>query len=247
MVLYHLLEITPIYLNSMGAYIKKSDRDKPWAKRLEVKKREIKNINIKSIFRIYCEGQNTEPEYFKSFPINTENKVEEVIGLGRSKTSLVEKVLELLSIGQFLRGQNDYDENRQLWVVFDFDKKGEHNENEDYENAIRLANENDINVAYSNDAFELWFVLHYKFLDATLTRKEYYEFLSSEFGINYEKHGKEKEFAKSIYLVLREGQQRALQNAIRLHSDCSDRNFCDQNPCTTVYKLVEELNKCIKT
>jgi len=227
-------------------YIKKTDKEKPWAKKLEVKKRELKNIEIKSLFRIYCEGKNTEPIYFRSFPVNTETRVEEVIGLGRSKTSLVEKVIELLRDGQFLNGQNEYDENRQLWVVFDFDKKDEDNESEDYNTAIRLAQEHEINVAYSNDAFELWFVLHFKYLDSILTRKEYYEFLSDEFSINYEKHGKENDFAKSIYQLLKPSQNKALQNAIKLHKSFTDGNYCNHNPCTTVYKLVEELNKCLK-
>ena len=42
----------------------------------------------------------TEPEYFKSFPVNTETKVE-AIGIGRSKTALVEKALELLRITSY--------------------------------------------------------------------------------------------------------------------------------------------------
>jgi RloB-like protein len=230
----------------MTSYIKKSDQNKPWAKRLEAKKREIKSIDIRSIFRIYCEGQNTEPNYFDSFPVNTETKIEEIIGLGRSKTSLVEKVIELLKDGNFLLGQSEYDENRQIWVVFDFDKRNDKGEDVDFNNAIKLAISNNINVAYSNDSFELWFILHFNYNDAILTRNEYYEILSEHFNINYEKHGKEKEFSKSIYNMLLQNQDQALKHAKKLHESYEDESYCTHMPCTTVYLLVQELNKCLK-
>ncbi|WP_372776773.1 hypothetical protein [Mangrovibacterium sp.] len=86
------------------AYIKPTDRKKAWAVRQMPQDRELKNLDIRNLFRIYCEGENTEPEYFKSFPVNTETKVE-AIGIGRSKTALVEKALELLSKDQLLKRQ----------------------------------------------------------------------------------------------------------------------------------------------
>ncbi|RZJ72101.1 MAG: RloB domain-containing protein [Flavobacterium sp.] len=122
----------------------------------------------------------------------------------------------------------------------------ENNEDQDFNTAIRLAQHKGINVAYSNDAFELWFILHLNFTDTALTRHEYYESLSKFFGFNYEKFGKEKDFAKSIYKILQEYQPKAIQNAERLHLKHGDDNFCKHNPCTTVYQLVLELNKCLK-
>ena len=66
------------------AYVKKTDQKKPWALRTSNVKRVSREFEVRNIFLIYCEGENTEPEYFKSFPINTETKVT-AIGLGRSK------------------------------------------------------------------------------------------------------------------------------------------------------------------
>lgn len=40
----------------------------------------------------------------------------------------------------------------------------------DFNRAIVLAQEKGFKVAYSNDAFELWFILHYQLLEAQLTR-----------------------------------------------------------------------------
>lgn len=65
-------------------------------------------------FLIICEGENTEPQYFKSFPLG--NASVENYGTGASKTALVNQVLETLA--------SDADAGRkEVWVVFDFDIK----------------------------------------------------------------------------------------------------------------------------
>ena len=227
------------------AYIKPTDRNKAWAVRQMPQGRELKSLEIRNLFRIYCEGENTEPEYFRSFPVNTETKVE-AIGLGRSKTALVEKAIELLSKDQLLKRQKNYDPDRQLWVVFDYDIRHEVNEAFDYSQAIELAHRNGMHVAYSNDSFELWFVLHSRYHNTAITRKEYYEILSSELNCNYEEEGKTKEFARSLYQIFLTRQKDAIQNARRLYEDNRHLNFHDQNPCTTVFQLVEQLNKCLR-
>ena len=45
--------------------IKKTDENKPWARR-EITRNETRIRQAKNVFLIYCEGENTEPEYFKS-------------------------------------------------------------------------------------------------------------------------------------------------------------------------------------
>ncbi|MCF8363453.1 MAG: RloB family protein [Prolixibacteraceae bacterium] len=224
---------------------KPKDLKTPWKQRELRNKREITKREKRNLFRIYCEGENTEPEYFKCFPVNTETNVY-AIGLGYSKTSLVKKVISLLKEDKMLVRQNNYDPDRQLWVVFDFDKRGDINEKQDFNNAIELANRNNVNVAYSNDCFELWLILHDKYQAAAITRFEYYQMLSDKFNCNYEKDGKSINFAKSLYSIYLSGQSRAIQNAERLLNDKADLPFADQNPCTTVFKLVQELNKCLK-
>ncbi|MGD9993955.1 MAG: RloB family protein [Salinivirgaceae bacterium] len=227
------------------AYIKPTDKNKAWAQRTMTNKRELRQFDIRNLFRIYCEGENTEPEYFRSFPVNTETRVE-AIGLARSKTSLVKKAIELLEKDELLKGRENYDSDRQLWVVFDYDTRGLANEAADFNKAINLAEQKGINVAYSNDSFELWFVLHYQFTDNALTRKEYYDILSGKLNCNYEQDGKTKDFAKALYAIYLPQQQQAINHANRLYEQMQHKTYADQNPCTTVFKLVMELNKCLK-
>jgi hypothetical protein len=218
--------------------IKKTDKEKDWNRRQNIA-RPMRDIAIKNTFLIYCEGENTEPEYFKSFPVTTETKVE-AIGLGSSKTALIEKILKLV--------EDKREDNQEIWAVFDRDvnytnrKDGD----KDFDNAIKLAEKNNIKCAYSNDCFELWFILHEKFHQAALHRNQYYEWLSLRLGLNYEKDGKGIEFAKSLYQIFESKIGIAIQNAKNLHETHKHINPCEQNPCTTVYKLVESLKKNLR-
>jgi RloB-like protein len=198
-----------------------------------------RNIAIKNTFLIYCEGENTEPEYFKSFPVRTDTDVK-VIGLGRSRTALVEKVIEFID-------KIERDDNQQIWVVFDRDVRPDVKQgNKDFNDAITLASKNGIKCAYSNDCFELWFLLHYDYLESALHRNQIYEKLSDKLGFNYEKAGKSKDFVIGLYSLFSDEISNAIRNAKKLHKSHSDKEYHLQNPCTTVYQLVEALNENLR-
>jgi hypothetical protein len=220
-------------------YVKPTDKDKDWSKRQNAVRSE-RDIVIKKTFLIYCEGVNTEPEYFESFPVTTETKVE-AIGLGRSRTALVEEVIELIA-------KIEIDADQEIWVVFDRDVKYDNKDqgDKDFNNALNLAKNNGIKCAYSNDCFELWFILHDDYVETAFYRTQIYSKLSEKFGFNYEKHGKGEEFAKSLYPMFLDRLPYAIRNAKRLHSVHSDKEYHLQNPCTTVYQLVEALNENLR-
>jgi hypothetical protein len=221
--------------------VKKTDRGKAWNKKLtKTKPPHIETRSKAKSFYIVCEGMNTEPEYFKSFPLG--NAQVESFGLGQSKTKLVESVIELLTSDESLK-------EKEVWVVFDMDINHEHanQQKEDYNRAIELAHKNNINVAYSNDTFELWFVLHYQYIDTPWNRGQFFERLSELWGCNYSKDGKAKAFCESIYQMLLEdehaNQEKAIYRAKKIHDEQAHLVFSDRNPCTTVFQLVQELNQ----
>lgn len=216
--------------------IKRTDlkADKPWLKKVATFKYSVETIEKKKRFLIVCEGQ-TEELYFKSFPILAAEV--KPIHQGCSKSYLVECVAD------YLDGEN-YDE---IWCVFDMDYKADVNgQFEDFDNAIRAANEAGYKCAYSNDAFELWFVLHYQFIDQQQLRTFFYKTLSKYWGLNYEKSGKQRVFNLSIYKRLLEDlnadQSFAIENATKLFESQKNKIYHLQNPVTTVYMLVKELN-----
>jgi len=215
-----------------------TDIGKAWNRKPETKRLRVESIDKKKSFLIICEGENTEPEYFKSIPVG--NATVDSYGLGQSKTALVKSVLEVLK-------KNKEAREKEVWVVFDMDLKEDQysQQKEDYNRAIDLAQSNKIQVAYSNDAFELWFLLHYQYLDSKLKRHQYYEKLSEYWQCNYEKEGKNINFCRKIYTLLEEDkdadQSRASKNAEKLLTDQLHLPYSDQNPCTTVFRLIRAL------
>lgn len=208
---------------------------KPWLKKKGISKYRVDTIDLKRTFLIICEGQ-TEEMYFKSFPVVTANV--KPYPMGCSKSSLVECTKAIVA-------DESYDE---VWCVFDMDVKPDVvGQYEDYNNAIMEAQRNGFYTAYSNDAFELWFVLHYQYIDQQHLRTFYYETLNNRFGLDhYEEDGKKRAFAATIYGKLLKHQPTALRNAHRLYEEVKDRTFHLQNPVTLVYQLVMKLNEHLR-
>ena len=221
--------------------IKKSDKSKPWYRqRIKMQPYDTEKSERNKVFLIICEGQNTEPEYFKSFPVVTATV--ESYGTGTSRLKLVEQVIEI---------KKSEEGEKEIWVVFDMDIQRDNAAQlkADFDGAINLARQHEIKVAYANDAFELWFLLHYMYFENQWTRREYYQKLSNLWDLNYEKSGKSLVFCKRIYQRLMNDenadQNTAIRNARTLLEKQSTLKFSEQNPCTTIFKLVEELNNYI--
>lgn len=109
--------------------------------------RKVNTRELRQRFLIVCEGEKTEPNYFRSFRV-PRNVIEiDIQGVGKNPSKLVNKAKQL-------QEQEEYD---QVWCVFDRDSWAP----EDFNNAIQNAIKLGFNVAYSNEAFELWYVLHF--------------------------------------------------------------------------------------
>lgn len=205
-------------------------------------KEEIKEEQ--KLFLIICEGINTEPEYFKGFPVPSKSVI--IQGGKNSKNSLVDYAINLKNSGEYA--------GREIWCVFDYDIKPDEAETQpnDFNSSIIKAYANGLNVAWSNDAFELWFALHYNEIEVAITRREIYRILKVEWGLKrFSAEAKKINFCQSHYI--RHGgdkselQKLAIRRARKLHQAYNDRkDFSNHNPCTTVYLLVEELNKYLK-
>jgi hypothetical protein len=209
---------------------------------------EVEKFNPKKSFLIICEGKNTEPLYFQKFPVSKvvhQNPV--LIEGGRnSKTTLVEYALKIKDLKKYV--------GREVWCVFDYDIKPDEaaTQPQDFNNAITKAESHGMRVAWSNDAFELWFVLHYQKLDVHLTRHELFPILKDKWNLDsFSRHAKTQKFCKEHYErhggTGSELQKLAITRSKELHSKYIGReDYAKHSPCTTVYLLVEELNKNLK-
>jgi hypothetical protein len=218
----------------MGKPIKLSDRKKEWY--LRSRKSEVRRLDAlaeRERVLIVCEGEKTEPNYFKAIKAELPRHVVEVElhGEGDNTLGLVEKAQVLRDE----RAGGDYPFD-QVWVVFDRDSFPA----DDFDNAITKAQNDNIKTAWSNEAFELWYVLHFEYRNTAMPRTEYQEKLSTLIGRRYAKN------APDMYQVLAVtgNQASAIKWAQRLHKAVTDNHItpANANPCTTVYQLVEVLN-----
>jgi len=204
---------------------------------------------IKIFFLIVCEGKKTEPNYFNKFKRKSGNIIVEIDceGKGYNTVKVVEEAIRI-------RNKNPKAYNR-VWAVFDKDSFPA----KDFNSAIKKAKANDIGCAWSNEAFELWYLLHFQYRNTGMERKEYQTAIEDEINKNWKNKRKPFKYAKNAtdtYDILQKygNQKQAIEWAQQLTLQYTNERFATHNPRTQVYKLVKqligqdnELNEEIKT
>ncbi len=194
-------------------------------------RRSVDRRELRQRFLIVCEGTKTEPNYFRGFRVPSAVIEVEIRGEGMNTISLVEKATYLARQAKLDSAAYD-----QVWCVFDRDEFPEQH----FRDALALAKRRGIKVAYSNEAFELWFVLHFHYVCTGMSRTQYCEKLDDLLPTKYQKNCKE------MYSLLEEKQPIAIQNAEMLMQEYKPgADPVKNNPSTTVHLLVNELNRFI--
>ncbi len=102
------------------------------------------------VLLILCQGEVTEVEYFRHFELATATV--EAVGRAYDPEKLVEEALTRREAAR--RARQPYD---QVWCVFDKDDT----EPGRFHAAIQRAQAMGVHVAYSNQCFEFWLLLHF--------------------------------------------------------------------------------------
>jgi len=220
--------------------------------KLEREKKLIKEYSDSLL--IVCEGGQTEPNYFKSF--QTSGVKIKIIGKGKNTTSLVNDAIK-----EWKKSATEGIFFERLWCVFDRDDFPQEYYNQAFESVIteeerlnhryrsKTGRNISIKIAYSNEAFELWFLLHFDYHTTGYKRHQYKKLLSKRLNKKYKKND------PNIYndlLILAQktnniqGQNFALKNALKLRKRNKINNSHNINPSTSVDQLVIELNKHLK-
>lgn len=214
---------------------------KRYARQEQKRKQDVRNKRM--YYLIVCEGAKTEPNYFEGLKQDLPKGVLtayqiDIEGTGRNTQSLVEEAERLKKEYEINTGRKI----DKLWVVFDRDSF----EAASFNNTINYCAARSIGCAWSNEAFELWYLLHFHYYNNAIGRKDYQDlieenlqhFLGSDY--RYQKNSAE------MYTSLREhgSIEVAMRNAKNLENNFTGRlDYANHNPCTMVYKLVEELLK----
>lgn len=188
---------------------------------------------------IVCEGENTEPSYFRQFRLSSATI--KAVGEGYNTISLVSRA-------QQLSKEQDYD---QVWCVFD---KDDFHDN-DFNNAIAMAQSMEFGVAYSNQAFEYWIILHFEDHQGGGMHRSAYENKINGYlkplGVQFD--GNSKMITEEIFSILEEVDPKAqtprielaISRAKRIYDSLTHHSPAKEESSTAVYLLVEEILKYI--
>lgn len=201
----------------------------------------------KPVMLIYCEGVNTEPSYFNKFKLTSMDV--KSFGEGRNTLSLVERA-------KAFSDKRNYD---QIWCVFDADPKPDNPKQlENFNSAVLLAKKYGFGLAYSNQAFEYWLILHFEdHQGGSLDRKEYGDKINgyiNDMGVSYDYDG-DKLVNQNLFDLLntvvktdKEGKEFtrtdiAIARAERIQEQLDNTNPGKEESSTTVHDLVKILRK----
>jgi len=212
-------------------------------KSIKDSKKSNRRVNIKKLRQfilIVCEGIKTEPNYFETIknklPKGSIDKLT-IFGTGKNTISLIDEAVLYVDTRR-KSVQPNFD---QVWIVFDRDSFTK----EQVNTACLRIQELGFNSAFSNEAFELWYILHFEYLDSKIDRKAYIQYLNKIF--KKLKLGKYTKNSNSMYDILEQSgnQENAItygRKLLKLHEESTPY---DSKPSTRVFLLIEELNKYI--
>lgn len=188
------------------------------------------------------EGAETEPNYLNGLvDVICQNYGEaarrqfKIIGEGNNTLYLLQKAEAYQ--------QNEGDEYQHIWIIYDKDDFPP----DDFDNTVNRCQalnkrfqaegrEIQYHAIWSNQCIELWFLLHFNYLDTDIDRDQYRAILSDKLGRHYEKNDEE------ILDALLPRTDRAIQNAKKLMEKYDEGEPpSPKAPGTNFYELVEHL------
>lgn len=193
---------------------------------------------------VWSHTERAEIEYFQDF----KNYLKTPLLMPKrdilwTPQELLEKIVEW-------KKANIYeDDNDQVWCIFDVDDfyKKEKDRN-DLLKAIKNAMNNNIKIAYTNECFELWILLHFEVPTGAVLRGNDME---KKIQQVFKKNGA-GEFKKNqkIFQTLLPFQAQAIKNAQKLLSNYENIDWNKVlsekgNPSTSIHFLIKEINRLI--
>ena len=187
---------------------------------------------------IVCEGTKTEPNYFEKAIQDINTNIEDkyrlkvkVVGKGVSTKSLVKATDLQIKIDKYSNSVIPYG---KIFVVFDKDSFSD----DDFDDTIKMCEDNGYIPLWSNQAFEYWFLLHFNYVEGKIHRTQYASKLNEYFkssGLNYKYKKNDKEIFNKLckYGSL----ENAIKRAKKIHTSFGDTHPSEQESATTVYKF----------
>lgn len=190
----------------------------------------------RQVFTIVTNGKETECNYFSQLKQRSIYKIQ-LIFENADPYGLVE------------RAKREKENSNQVWIVFDIDRFHEEGK---LVPALNLAKKENINVAFSNLAFEVWLISHFEKCSKHMTTAEHITKLNrllkdNNYGAEYSKS--DEKLLKKLFIPKyadavtnsKAVYQTRLRDFREEYGPDSNPPVWEWNSCTTVFKLIEAL------
>lgn len=193
---------------------------------------------------IWSHTEKAEIEYFQEF----KNQLKTSLLMPGKKTLRTPHGL-LMEIITWKKNNINEDDGDQVWCIFDVDDFYKDSKKELLK-AIKEAKANKIKIAYINECFELWILLHFEKPTTAITRGKDIErriqkaFKKNNLGV-FKKNQK-------VFQILFPFQSKALENSKKLLTTSYEKIDWELilsekgNPSTTIHLLIEEIKELIE-
>jgi len=192
------------------------------------RKKQTEARNVRRIL-ILCEDSKSSRDYFASFPHDKTLVEIDCIGTGMNTDSLMENAIKRAT-----KARQEGSPYERVWVVFDRDSFPLENFNRTFDLA---QSHKEITACWSNECFELWYLLHFQYRDTGIGRADLEKEVSKLIGKKYDKTD------QSIRSLLKKHEETALKNAKKLSYENAINGDPRRNPSTLIHELVEALLK----
>lgn len=240
-----------IYLEDLARFHSKSKReavvlaDQLFKKRQALRcENEVKKRKERSETWLFvCEGTKTETNYIESLKeyansISEESPLKfEIYGVGKNTETLVKTVEDFYDFvdKNCVTKKIPY---AKTFVVFDKDSFS----SAQFNNAIHIARNKGYIPIWSNECFELWFILHFEYYEVNNGRQAYFDRLSK---LLEEKYDKSSDIFKKIHSPT--NLKNAVDASKKLNQNFSSvASEAEKVPCTQMFIVIEEINKKLK-
>ncbi len=182
-------------------------------------------------YLIITDTKETEKNYFDGIKNKIPSELQDRLVLKTIKTetkNLIDEAQKQISL---------HPQYCVPWIIFDRDQV------QDFDEIIRKAKENGINVGWSNPCIEIWFHAYWETMPAYIDSQNccsgFDSLFTKKVGHPYNKNDTQ------IYnkICCYGNESKAIKYAKTRHTNYDEKaKPSKMNPCTTVYLIVEEIN-----
>lgn len=111
--------------------------------------------SIKPVFKMFCEGEKTEPLYIRGYINHFHSDKRSIIVVEDTNKNTPVQLVDIA-----ISAKNEGSKSDIVWVIFDRESEAKYT-HELHAKARKKAQSNGIQIGFSNVCFEFWILLHF--------------------------------------------------------------------------------------